>query len=751
MNIIRIFKRWLQELNGNARGEKAVRQQKRATSNATKFSPATPEGRPVTAHPPESRGPSSPEPAPTTVTSVTWVKFGETSIVAGRNIGGMIYLGPDPRRGLSQTLMRPVIVPTLAVAQSRPDISGDSMPYWPSYLEITPNSRAAYLDWLATGRSDPRYGVGHVFLYFYGLERRFFIDSPNTHERHLIIDEVERLLKIYGDNKSVRHYFDAFLDAAKVSMAPHFDLKPTYSTSGYDLPLGLRVAIGRMAENGQTLDADWVLSWYSAHPEYTFRTAATRASSEFQALFRILFAEKYPSGLKIRVPKRTLRAQYRAASSEFDIGLEEYIGSVPDISRITQPLNAARNLVEEATDALNKYSRFLGRNPDGRGTIEAHALLPEPLWRLLPSPETDGLRDWTNGIMAAGGLCPVQELVERLEGTAPEKIGKRQLTDAADALARLSVGMAPDPRVALRSPKLGEPIVLFNLPEGTTQLEAVSDRYKSLLLSLTIGSIVAHADEAVGASELNALSAAIDADPILSEGERSRLKANLKWMTTVRPDLSLLRRRFRNAPRDAAYEMGQLALSIAASDGVISGKEVAALERLYGAIGLEKDGIYSALHALASTDEPITVIPTSEGSAGFAVPPRPGLEGVLALDKEKIAAVMANTARVSTLLDEVFQEEEDATEPAGEPSGPEGGMEGLDKKHEAFLGELLSRPHWEEEEFRTLAHQFRLLPAGAAETLNEWSYERYGDLLVEEDNGYHVNSDLKGEILAVAR
>ena len=362
----------------------------------------------------------------------------------------------------------------------------------------------------------------------------------------------------------------------------------------------------------------------------------------------------------------------------------------------------------------------------------------------------DGLKDWSNNITATGGLCPVQELVERLEGTAPESIGKRQLTDAADALARLSVGMAPDPRFALRSPKRGEPVVLFNLPEGTTRLEAVSDRYRSLLLSIAIGSFVAHADETVASSEFNILSAAIDADSILSEGERSRLKANLKWMTTVPPDLSLLRRHLRNASNEAAHEMGQLALSIAASDGVISGKEVAALERLYEAVGLEKEGIYSALHALTSRDEPVTIIPPSEGPAGFAVPPRPGLEGALALDEEKIAAVMANTARVSALLDEVFQEEEDATEPAGEPSEPEHGLEGLDKKHEAFLGELLSRAHWEEEEFRSLAHQFRLLPAGAAETLNEWSYERYGDLLVEEDNGYHVNSDLKDEILAVA-
>ena len=516
------------------------------------------------------------------------------------------------------------------------------------------------------------------------------------------------------------------------------------------MPLGLRVALGRRAGDGLPLNADWALSWYCAHPDYALRTAASRAFPEFQAIFRILFAERYPAGMKIPLPKRTLRAQYQSASSDFEVGLEEHIGTVPDISRITQPLNAARNLVEEATDSLDKYSRFLGRNPNGRGTIEAHALLPERLWEVFPSSEMDSLREWAGEIIDAGGLCPVEAVVERLEGAAPESIGKRQLTDAADALARLSVGLAPDPRFALRSPKRGEPVVLFNLPEGVTRLEAVSGKYKSLLVSVAIGSFVAQADESVSESESNALAAAINRDPDLPEGERSRLKANLRWMMAVRPDLSLLRRHLRNAPCETSHEMGQIALSIAASDGVISGREVAALERLYSAIGLKTDGIYSALHTLSSADDPVTVIPPAEGQPGFAIPPRPDPENPLSLDADRVAAVMTNTARVSALLSEIFQDEEREEEPAEELGQAENEFGGLDEKHAAFLGELISRPHWGEEEYRKLARQFRLLPDGAMETVNEWSHERFGDLLIVEDDGYMITIEIKDEILAMA-
>lgn len=682
--------------------------------------------------------------------SVRWVSHGETPVVAGRNIGGMIYLGPDQRvRGFHRGI-KPFILPTLPIAGSRPNISGDDMPYWPGYSDITPNARAAYLDWLATGRSDTRYGVGYVFLYFYGLERRFFVDSPDLQERLQLISEVDRLLQIYGENRSVRRYFEVFLDAARASVGPDGELEPRYCTAVYELPLGLRVTIGRKAGQGQSLDADWLLSWYFAHPDYTLRTAASRAFLEFHTLFRELFNERYPSGLKIPLPKRAIRFQYHAASSEFEVDLEEYIGTVPDISRITQPLNVARTLVDDATNALDKYSRFLGRNPGARGTVEAHALLPEKLWPLFPNAEMENLRIWAEEVIDAGGLSPVETVIQRLGGAVSETVGKRQLTDASDALARLSVGMAPDPRFALRSPRVGEQVVLFHLPEGVTQLDAVSGKYKSILIKIAIGSFVAHADEAFEAQEIYTLEAAIYDDPELSQSERFRLRANLKWMTSVKPDLSLLRRHLRDTPRDASYEIGQVALAVAAADGVISGKEVSALERLYKVIGLNTDGIYSALHALASGSGPVTIIPATEGERGFALPSRPAPDCAVILDAEKVASVMANTARVSSILGQIFQEEESEDDDGEDIAvlGHEFG--GLDEKHSAFLGELITRPHWDVQEYNLLASQFRLLPQGAVETVNEWSFNRFGDLLIEEGDGFSINSEVSSEILTPA-
>ena len=681
-----------------------------------------------------------------------WIGPGGAATVAGRHIGGMVYLAPEQRRSVRGHLSRPFIDPRLPVLAEGSDLAGQGMPYWPSYSEISPQARATYLDWLASGRSDRRYSVGYVFLYFYGLERRFFVDRPNEDEKEILIAEVERLLRIYGDNRSIKGYLGAFVDTAQVTLGYGDKPEPRIERAGYELPLSMRVTIGRMAREGSPIDAGRLLRWYAAHPDYSLRTPATRAFLEFRELFGQLFDERFPEGLPVPVSRRNIRAQYRAASSEFVSDLEEYIGQVPDISRISRPLNVAKTIVDEATEALDKYSRFLGRNPDGRGTIEAHALLPQRLWPLFPCREVDDLRLWAQGIIDAGGFVPVVQVVEQLENARPEKITKRRLTDAADALARLSVGMAPDPRFALRSPKYGEPVVLFRLPEGITVLEQVSSRYKSILVAIAVGSFIAHADDALAAIEHGGLIAMIGDAVDLSGTEQARLRANLDWMMAVPQDLALFRRHVKDLPGDLSRELGQLALVMAASDGVVSAKEVSALERLYQVLGLETDGIYSAIHSLTSPDEPVTVLPSGDREHGFAIPPRPDASDTVNLNAERIAYVMANTERVSSILGAIFQEGEDENEEevAEATEGSDRSFSGLDARHSAFLGELLMQPHWDQDEYETLARQFQLMPAGAVEILNEWSLDRFDDLLLEEGQGFSVNQHIQAEIMVAA-
>ena len=678
-------------------------------------------------------------------TGMHWVEPGEVVTVAGRAIPGMVYLGSGSSRQGPAWEDNPFIDPKLRVATDDADVAGESFSYWPSYSAIPPEARAAYLDWLADGRRDKKYGAGYVFLFFYGLERRFFADSPSDEEKQALVAETERLLRIYGENRSIQGYLGAFLDAARVVLATEHELEPQSDSSGYELPIGLRVAIGRMTKQGIPLSADWLLAWYSAHPGYSFRTPARRAQPEFRALFRLIFDERYQKGLKVRVSKRVLSAHYRASSGAFEVDLKRFIGDVPDISRLSQPLNAANKIVDEATDALDRYSRFLGRNPDSRNTIEAHFLLPKRLWTQFPSPEMEELRIWADGLIKSGHLPLVEDVIERIEGKRPEKVNKRQLTWASELLAGLSIGIAPDPRFALRTPKIGDPVVLFRLPGGTEETENVSGKFSEVLITIAMGSFVAGADGTVAIMERDALRAIVDSAE-LSDSERERLLANLKWMTEVPPDLAVFRRHLKDVPDDLPHELGRVALAMAAVDDSIGPREIQAIERLYSAMGLSTDGIYAALHDLTSATEPVVVRTADDPDVEFLIPGRPDPERGIVLDADRVAAIRSNTERVSTILGTIFHEEETVDEPEEVSVYDNPSFLGLDKKHADFVNELLTRPHWGETEFEALANSFQLMVGGALETINEWSFERFDDILIEEYEGYEMNPDVTTEL-----
>ncbi|MDZ7750064.1 MAG: TerB N-terminal domain-containing protein [Halofilum sp. (in: g-proteobacteria)] len=109
---------------------------------------------------------------------------------------------------------------------------------------------------LAQGRKSPNAYIGYVFLYFYGLERRLLHDHRNgaadQDERRAIFNEVKRLLKLYGDNRSFARYAQGFLYTIYLGQGDR-DLTqspPLRVHSGNDIPPPLKVGLGQFSKAG---------------------------------------------------------------------------------------------------------------------------------------------------------------------------------------------------------------------------------------------------------------------------------------------------------------------------------------------------------------------------------------------------------------------------------------------------------------------------------------------------------------------
>ncbi|MBO6690084.1 MAG: TerB N-terminal domain-containing protein [Henriciella sp.] len=681
-----------------------------------------------------------------------WIPQGSSLTLSGRDIGGMVYVGAAPKTGHYGERSRGYIDPSLAVAKSGGDHDGEGMPYWPNYSAITPRARATYLDWLASGRADPEFNVGYMFLYFYGLERRFFMDRPYTQEAAAIVDDVKRLKSVYKDNYSAKNYLSRFIDAATVQSLDVSEIVPVFQSSENDLPLSLRLAIGNRLLKGDPLSADWVLSWLMCHPERRLRTPATRCWEEFRALFTHIFDKEYPNGLTVKAPKRLLKATYRAASGEFEAALRLRANgkTVPDISSLRQPLTVAQKIADTAMLELDKYSRFLGRNPDGRGSVEAHALLPQVLWSVFPSSEIDDLRQWCRNIVSGDGFIALSKLVTRLEGQAPDKVTKRQLTGAADALARIGYGVAPDPRFAMRTPSAHEPVILFELGAAVTKLEAVSPAYQKTLTELALAAFVAQADHQVVPQELETLRQIISATGAeLRDGEIERLEANLAWLLKVPPNFSLLRRRVSQTDDQTKETLKRIALKMASADNVIQPEEVRSIETIYTALGMDTSALYSDLHVTSTNAELVPMRQQTEGTKGEPIPEPPFEQSQpqsLILDKDVIRETQAQTHEVSKLLQRIFADDAVDEEDLTADSETEGGLAGLAPQQQSFVLTLMERAVWTEQDYDRIASQFGLMPSGALEAVNEWAFEHFDEALIEAYNGYELNQAVIDQI-----
>jgi uncharacterized tellurite resistance protein B-like protein len=708
-----------------------------------------------------------------------WVPVGATIEIAGLTLpGGMLYVGqrlsapagngPDPA----------LIDPRLPVDRRNPDWSGSTVGYWPSYAGISAQARAAYLTWLAGGRSRPGAPISWVFLFFYGLERRVIVDGadggPAAGDRQPIAAEVRRLLASYGGDSSFHYYATQFLlliEALSPRTSP-LGAAPPRTASSWFIPLQLRSGLGRFAAEGRPVPADWALSWAHFHPDIYPRTPAQRCPGEFERLFRARYLVRHGAGLRVRPENILHRHTYVAASP--GIRQVSISSGLPDVLQLTAPTTALRALVEECTDALDPHSRYLGRHPGAKGTLAATALLPAELVD-RNSSELLPLTAWIDERLGRRRQAVVdgRQLSSFWPATDRGNLTRADAVTLAQLLGTLGVGVEPD--VRLGGPALGVgPAVVFRAAAG--QPAAASPAYAAAALMLHLAAAVSLADGQVSDAGQAQLRARVGAATHLTEPERVRLDAHLTWLLAGQARLTGISRRLAVLDRSQRESTGDFLATVATADGVISPAEVTTLIKIFRLLGLDPASVYSRVHAVTATPgpatEPVVVRPGTSGTRGFAVPPRPAGQDAagqdaasaqpLRLDEAAIAAKLADTAAVSALLGSIFAEATPLADPAPpgqhtDPAPPGTRTDltprahpvaGLDVPHSALLRALAGRGSWSRADLESECAAAVLLPDGALDTLNEAAYETAGDPLAEGEDPIDINLAVAREMLA---
>jgi uncharacterized tellurite resistance protein B-like protein len=683
-----------------------------------------------------------------------WTSPGQNVVIGDAIIpGGMVYVGtslptasgyPDPC----------LIDPSKQIARHG-EFRSREMGYWPSFSDISPVARRAYLNWLADGRRDPEADVGYVFLFFYGLERRVIVDAPKdpaaAADIPAIASELRRLIGVYGQKShSFLRYASELLNWASLnSFSADLYTQPVPDfPKTLELPLYVRLALGLTAVNGVPVPAHLALSWAKLDPSNNLRTPAVRCAEQFDALFVRMYAQAFGLGIMLPLNKTKLKFVYQAASSAFrGVNVTLSFHKTPDVTALTAPIKKIQALVEDVTKALEPFSRYAGRNPTTATALEGLLLLPATLWPADVQQSLNALK----ARMGEGMLVlTFQELLSKLG--AESALSKDQSSALARALESVNVGIEPDVLGGARAPKLEDKVVLFVFPTSEDASRS-SSAYQAAALTLQLASAVAVADGDFSSGEMSHLRRQVQSWTHLTPHHLRRLLAHLRLLMLAPVPLSALKKKLE--PLDAASKetIAAFMATVAQSDGEILPAEVKMLEKVYQALGIEPKKVFSDVHAAAAGVHSTPVVSGGPGSgASQAVT---GFK----LDPARLAALQKDTEHVSALLAGIFTEEEPAavlstavaipeavTDAEAPAPAPASGLLGLDDKYTAFARMLLSRPQWTREELLDVAQDLELMLDGALERVNEAAFDAHDVPFTEGDDPVEINAEIMEKI-----
>lgn len=320
---------------------------------------------------------------------VEWIPAGNQVNINGVTIScGMLYIGHS-RAGEDSRDTTPAVIDLLApVNLNYPDKNATGVKYWPSYSQISPEARAGYLRWLSGSRDNPEDAITWVFLFFYGLERRVIKDANSINdslrlasrgELPSIKEEILRLRGVYGKHSSFNRYSEDLIHLIDIITDFPSDepLEGSVRHKG-QYSWEMRVKLGKLSKYLQPLPADLALHFARSHPNITLPKTAVRCSEEFDALFNLKYREKYGFGIVIPALKRRLVFRYVPATLGLDNDLSIEL-PLPDVAGSAKFEKALESLIDECSNALSRYSRFLASHPEEGNSIKGLSLLPSEI------------------------------------------------------------------------------------------------------------------------------------------------------------------------------------------------------------------------------------------------------------------------------------------------------------------------------------------------------------------------------------
>jgi hypothetical protein len=670
-----------------------------------------------------------------------WVPLGQAVEVGGFRVPGGLYVG-EVLAALDDPFdTDPALIDPRARIAARPDPSERSLRGIVCWAGWSPGARAGYLDWLTEGKRADGAPDDFVWLYLYGLERRLLVDAERDPQARREVaglwTELERLCARFGDRPALARALRELSGFVALRHPGELPEGPPQHADGPPGELTGRLAVGlaRFVARGAPLPVTWARAWLHALTGGRLRAPARRCPEEFELLFRERYAQRHGAGLVAAPGPDRLARSYRPVNPALDVGPREAALELPDPAQCAASAQALAALADSCCAELSTLSRFVSTAGDGaRADLKVLASLPREVLELRDDPDLGVLR----GLLAetaeeldASGRAWLS--VERLARLWPVKREcaptKTDCAAFARLLGHLGWCVEPDPRFDGDTWRAGQRVALY--PAHADAAQAPTRTYRAAATVLRIAAAVTTADGAASGGEEAELRAHLEEVLELEPGERTRLGAHLAWLLEHPPRLGRLEKRAAELGPVRCERVARFLLQLACANGVVTPGELHILEKAYRLLDLDPARVHADLHQATS------------GSRGGAA------AGRVALDPDLLRRKLAETAVVSSLLDDIFQDEEPAAAAAraAPAAAAPRAHAGLDAPHSALLEALAARGSWSRDEVEDLAQGLGLLVDGALDALNDAAFEALGEPVWEGDDPLEVFRDVAAGLI----
>jgi tellurite resistance protein len=655
-----------------------------------------------------------------------WVPPGQEVMIGNHRIpDGMFYVGRELRAAQGASREPALIDPSLPCAPQPASRTPWMMFGPPTYDRLLPAQRTAYLEWLAGGRRAPDAQDFCPLVFFLGIERRMLHDTQtgkvSNAEILTLIAETERLLRLYSQHPTFAHNAGAFLVIARMIAQ---DYRPESLEAMLDvlnIPTLAEVGPALFAAAGRPLSPSWAFVLWSRWKDARTRRAQFDCPEMLRDLFALRYQESLPDGrFHLQKSSQPLVVKYLPLNPGLPRMLHMEVRNIHECSISPQGLPHLQSLVDQASAELTPYCRWIAKTRD-RTSPAALSLLPPELARRRETEESRRLARWIEETLAGRDAARVrcEDAARHWPVETAGRFTKRALETFATFLERSGYGIVPDPRCGDSLPH--EVLVLFRLPGGS---EAASPAGEAAAVVLQLAVTVAMADGAVDPRQERQLLEHVEEAAHLGPAERARLQAYLLWLLVEPQGLLGSEKRLKSFSEDRCRAVARFLITLAGADGHVSPEEIRQLKRIYRVLRLDADNLYSDIHSVLAGAGP-----AEAAAAGSR----------LALDRRKIEDKLAETEQASTLLGQIFADEE--------PAAPTAPTAGLDASHAALLREIAGRGTWERADFEERAAALGLLPDGALEMLNEAAFHLCGAPLLEGGETLEIDPEVLREML----